>query len=108
YGWGLTTLWQRAGPARGVRLGQVACFAAGLSILILALLSPLDTLGARLFAAHMAQHELLMLIAAPLLVVGRPLATCLWAMPPRWRRWLGGVARGRRFAATWTTITAPT
>lgn len=108
YGWGLCTLWRRAGPARGVRRGQVACFAAGLATLILALMSPLDVLGAQLFSAHMAQHELLMLIAAPLLIIGRPVATGLWAMPPRWRRWAGGTARGRRFAAMWATITAPT
>jgi hypothetical protein len=40
-------------------------------------------LGGRLFSAHMVQHELLMVVAAPLLVMGRPLATWTWAFDRR-------------------------
>jgi cytochrome c oxidase assembly factor CtaG len=48
---------------------KVACFAAGLAAVVLALVSPLDTIGeTRLFGIHMAQH-LLLGDVAPLLVV---------------------------------------
>src|SRR5579884_3123123 len=48
-------------------------FVAGDAVLLLALLSPLDTLGdAYLFSAHMLQHLLLVLVAPPLLLVGIP------------------------------------
>jgi putative membrane protein len=107
YARGLRRLWAHAGVSRGIRAVQATFFAGGLATLILALVSPLDDLGTRLFAVHMAQHELLMLIAAPLLVLGRPIATWLWALPPTWRRSLGGVAKNATFAATWSAVTAP-
>jgi putative membrane protein len=47
--------------------------------LVLAVLSPLERISTRSFAAHMVQHEVLMLVAAPLLVLGRPLAA--WREP---------------------------
>src|ERR1700712_4216682 len=49
--------------------------------LLLALLSPLDRLSDLTFSAHMLQHELLMLLAAPLLVLSRPLPKYLRALP---------------------------
>jgi putative membrane protein len=45
-------------------------------------------MGSALFAAHMTQHEVLMLLAAPLLVLGRPLAPFLMALPVNLRRFL--------------------
>jgi cytochrome c oxidase assembly factor CtaG len=50
--------------------------------LVVALVSPLHPWGRALFAAHMTQHEILMLIAAPLLVLGRPMIAFLKALPP--------------------------
>lgn len=48
-------------------------FAAGIVVLLLALVSPLDTLGdTYLFSAHMLQHILLILIVPPLLLMGLP------------------------------------
>lgn len=81
YGKGTRRLWQRAGRYHGVTLRHVACFSAGWLTVVLALLSPLDWLSDFLFAAHMTQHELLMLVAAPLWVAGRPLVPLLWAVP---------------------------
>lgn len=78
-----TTRWQRV------------AYLAGWLVLGLALLSPIHRLGEVLFAAHMTQHELLMLIAAPLLVMGRPLAPMLMALPIGWRRPLGGLTQMR-------------
>jgi putative membrane protein len=48
-------------------------FSCGVLVLLLALATPLDTIGdTYLFTAHMLQHLLLVLIAAPLLLVGTP------------------------------------
>jgi putative membrane protein len=49
-----------------------ACFYAALTILLIALCSPLDALSEQLFWAHMVQHVLLMLVAAPMIVVAKP------------------------------------
>jgi cytochrome c oxidase assembly factor CtaG len=57
--------------------------------LAVAVASPLHQLGETLLSAHMVQHELLILVAAPLLVLSRPAATMLWAFPPRLRQRLG-------------------
>ena len=48
-------------------------FVAGLLVLFVALVSPLDTLGdTYLFSAHMVQHILLILVVPPLLIIGLP------------------------------------
>ena len=69
-------------PGRMVRAVH-ARVRSGWLALVFALCSPLDTLAAALFSAHMVQHETMMLIAAPLLVIGRPLAVWMWAFPRR-------------------------
>jgi len=69
---GVARLWRRAGRGRGIGAGGVACFALGWLAVAAALLSPLHHAAGRLLWAHMVQHELLMAVAAPLLVLGRP------------------------------------
>lgn len=64
-------------------------FVAGLGAAGLALLSPLDTVAAALASAHMVQHLLLVLVAAPLLAASRPAATLLAGTPTRVRRGIG-------------------
>jgi putative membrane protein len=86
---------------------QLLAFMAGCGTLAIALLSPLDTLSGALFSAHMAQHEALMLIAAPLCVAGRPLAVWLWALPRRARLAAGALVRARGFSRAWRWLTAP-
>jgi putative membrane protein len=104
---GLSRLWRRAGPGRGIARWQAASFAAGVLTLALALLSPIAWLSEQLFSAHMTQHELLMLIAAPLLVMGQPGLVALWSLSPagraRWSRW----TRRRATMSAWRTLTAP-
>jgi cytochrome c oxidase assembly factor CtaG len=107
YAGGLFRLWRRAGVGGGIRRWQAACFAAGWLALIAALLSPVDALGGILFSAHMAQHELLILVAAPLMVLGRPLAPMLWALPGAARETAGRWSRAPAFAAGWRRLTAP-
>jgi putative membrane protein len=107
YAIGLFSLWHASAPGRGVRAGEAACFTAGWLVLALALVSPLHPLGEVLFSAHMVQHELLMVVAAPLLVLGRPLVPYVWALPPRWRHSVAGVARAPAFRAAWSGLTRP-
>jgi len=97
----------RVGPDRGLRGWEVACFWAGWWTLVIALLSPLHPWGKVLFAAHMTQHELLMVAAAPLLVLGRPIVAFLFAIPIQDARQLARVVRQSRFQKTWRAITRP-
>ncbi|HEY9024743.1 MAG TPA: cytochrome c oxidase assembly protein [Burkholderiaceae bacterium] len=107
YALGLLALWRRAGTGHGIARWRAACFAAGWLALLLALASPLDSWSARLFSAHMLQHELLMVVAAPLLVLGRPLAVWTFALTPRMRRACGGALRAAAWRGTWRLITRP-
>jgi cytochrome c oxidase assembly factor CtaG len=86
---------------------QCLSFAAGWLALVAALISPLDALGGWLFSAHMLQHELLMIVAAPFLVLGRPLAVWLWAFSSQRRQRTARVARWPLVSAVWSTITHP-
>lgn len=105
---GVRALWTRAGTGRGVRVWRAACFAGGLVAIALALISPLDALDDVLFSAHMAQHLLLMIVAAPLLVLGEPVVAFLWALPPEWRRKVGRFWRRATGArAAWRLLTHP-
>ena len=86
---------------------ELACFAAGWVTLVVALVSPLHPWGAVLFSAHMTQHELLMLVAAPLLVLGRPIIPFLWALPRSSARSLAAWANQHAWQRFWNAITAP-
>ena len=80
YAAGLSSL--RAATARRGKLRKEAiCFTAGWLVLVIALLSPVHPLSSILFSVHMTQHELLMVVAAPLIVLGRPAVVLLWAFP---------------------------
>jgi len=103
---GIDALW-REQPGRGIRRWEARCFAAGWLTLVVALLTPIHALGEALFAAHMVQHELIMAIAAPLLVLGRPVIPLLWALPMHWRRRLGAFTATPAVRSTWRTITRP-
>lgn len=107
YALGLVRLWRRAGRARGVRLAEVGAFAAGWLVVVVALMSPLDAMGSALFSAHMVQHELLMIVAAPLLVLGRPLAVWIWAFPRGWRGSIGGYFHRAGWRVPWLALTSP-
>jgi putative membrane protein len=81
YSAGVSRVWKRAGAGHGVTTRQIAAFGAGWLTLWIALVSPLDALSSALFSAHMAQHLLLILVAAPLFVLARPLAAFSWGLP---------------------------
>lgn len=107
YAAGIVRLWRASARGRGIRLREAGAFAAGWMVLALALLGPLDTWAGRSFAIHMTQHEALMLVAAPLLVRGRPLAVWAWALSGGSRatthRWLTQSA----WRYVWRTFTRP-
>jgi putative membrane protein len=86
---GVRALWRSAGRGNVVARWQAVAFAAAMAGVAVALVSPLDRLGAVLFSAHMAQHVLLTLVAAPLLVLSSPVQTMAWGLPPHVRRLLG-------------------
>ena len=106
--------WYAAGWARvrrrardgGSPLGA-KWFVAGWLVLAGALLSPLHQAGERSFAAHMLEHELLMLVAAPLLVLSRPVGVALWALPHASRLAVARLGHRRTISTLWQTLTAP-
>jgi cytochrome c oxidase assembly factor CtaG len=102
YAAGVRRLWARAGR-RGIGIAQVTAFASGIGMLALAVVSPLHHVAERFLWAHMVQHELLMVVAAPLLVLGKPLQSFVWVQPVRVPRWLGDplVAWALHAAAIW-------
>lgn len=67
--------------ARAPSSARQTCFYAGLLGAVGALVSPLHGWSETLFAAHMTQHLVLMVIAGPLLVLGRPTAPFLAGLP---------------------------
>jgi cytochrome c oxidase assembly factor CtaG len=107
YATGYARLRRRSGPGRGELARRARLFCAGMAVLAAAALSPLHALGARSFTAHMAEHELIMLAAAPLLVLARPLAVLFWALPAALRRTLAAIPRSAAGAGTWRVITDP-
>ena len=109
YARGVHALCRQAGTGAGISRTRAVAFAVGWLASVVALLSPIDPLGGQLFSAHMVQHEILMLIAAPLLVVGRPIGAFLWGMPPLWRRrsWRACHRLGIQRCVRWLTRPAP-
>lgn len=65
--------WRLARGRRGPHppgAGRLALFGAGLAVILVALVSPLDQLGEQLLVMHMLQHILLLDIAPILLILG--------------------------------------
>lgn len=81
-------------PSEEMSRQRSVFFGGGLLAVLIAVASPLDAIGTALASAHMIQHLLLMLVAAPLLVLGRPGETMLRGAPYSVRK---GFGRTRRF-----------
>jgi putative membrane protein len=83
---------------------KIVFFLSSMTFLIIALISPLDPLSDRLSSAHMIQHMVIMMLAAPLFVSSSPLYYTIWALP-RFLRvrltpltgWFFGKSSGRYF-----------
>ncbi len=105
YGRGAIVLRRRTSRTPDSR--AIACFASGWVVLALALISPLHEISEQLFSAHMVQHELLMTVSAPLLVLGRPGIVMLWGLPSDARHRVGRLLRARALRATWRALVRP-
>jgi putative membrane protein len=79
YSVGVFRLWRRAAVGRGIGVWQAGSFVLAWLTLLGALSPPLDEWSEQLFAAHMLQHELLMVVAAPLMALSSPFAAVAWA-----------------------------
>jgi putative membrane protein len=108
YARGVRALWHSAGAGRGIPTWRVACFAGGIATLAIALLSPIDGVAAALFSVHMIQHMLLVVVAAPLLVLGDPGLASIWALRIGARRGVGAWWQRRRvLPAVWHALRRP-
>jgi putative membrane protein len=107
YAWGLATVWRRAGVGRGILRFQAAAFVAAALALIAALSSPMDEWSEQYLAAHMVQHELLMVVAAPLFAISAAGMAMLWAFPASIRQQTMTILRRPAMLAIWAGLTAP-
>jgi putative copper resistance protein D len=89
-----------------------AAFIGGLATIAVALMSGIERYDTTLFSVHMVQHQLLMLVAAPLLILAAPVTQLLRAASPGARsRWLLPVLHSSVVAGighpvvTWLTFT---
>jgi len=87
YSRGVRILWWRSGVGQVITVGQALAFNSGLTVLFIAFVSPLHALSADLFIAHMMQHLLLILLAAPLLLLGKAPVALRWAIPKEIQRY---------------------
>ncbi len=101
---GTRSLWRHAGPGRGIAYWQVACFFVAWLMLTIALISPFHQLAERLLTAHMIEHEMIMAVAAPLVILSRPLVAFIWATPIGVRRWCGSLVGLRPVVAVLAVV----
>lgn len=88
---------RKRGERRPLTPTKVVSMGAGLVVLVLTLISPLHALADRLISAHMLQHFLLMLVAAPLLVWGGTTTILMWSLPGPVRSAIGQLRMTRHF-----------
>jgi putative membrane protein len=81
--------WRAAKRLSDAEILRASCFAGALLAIVIALVSPLNALSDALASAHMVQHVLLVLVAAPLLVLSAPSATLLRGTPSPLQEALG-------------------
>jgi putative membrane protein len=99
--------WRLSRRARsGSGLARPAWALVALTALVVALLSPLDRLAEASFAAHMVQHMLLIMVAAPAWLLADPFPLLVWAVPHRWRPAIGRALRRKSGAGrAWRGLT---
>ena len=93
--WYLRAIGRLRRSASGWARWRTWSFVAGITVLLLALVSPVDVYSELLLSIHMIQHLLLTLVAPPLLLLGAPLTLAIRATSPARREKLLGILRGR-------------
>ena len=86
---------------------RASSFLAGLAVIAVALSPALDGAAGRRLSAHMVQHLLLMLAAAPLLVAARPGPWLVESLPVEARARLGRALHHRAWRAARRVVTHP-
>ena len=76
-------------------VARLGAWIAGVSLVVLASSPWLERMAERSFTGHMVQHLIVIIGAAPLLVMARPIHTALMA------GWIPPTAFGRRVSAAW-------
>jgi len=97
----------RRSPNRRNLVTQAVAFAGGTVVVGVSLLGPLDTASDESFSAHMLQHMLLMLVAAPLFVLAEPMPALLAGLPRDWRVAANRARRNHLARQGWHRITHP-
>lgn len=86
YARGALAIRRQVGWGRVITRWQAGAWTMGMVALAVAVASPLEGLAGTLFSAHMTQHVLLTVVAAPLLVLSRPTVPLLQGLPHGLRR----------------------
>lgn len=84
YAWGWRRL-RRDAPHFHFPRWHAWAFGGGIGLLLLSLVSPIDTYSDDLFWVHMLQHIMLVMLAPPLLLLGAPITLALRSASPRVR-----------------------
>ena len=103
----LYTLGGRGYSRAGREPCRTAAFVAGLATIVLALDSPIDADADQLFWAHMLQHVLLLTVAPPLILLGRPWPRMWRALPLRTRTRVGRALARSRWTAPVRALARP-
>jgi putative copper resistance protein D len=85
YAWAVREV-DRVHPLNPVPAWRTWAWYSGCAVLFVALASPIATYDTALFSAHMIQHLLMAMVAAPLLAIGAPITLLLRVSSPRTRR----------------------
>src|SRR5579875_3474105 len=85
----------RRHPARPWPAGRTLAFLLGLAVIAVATQSSIGAYDDVLFSAHMIQHVLLIMVAPPLLVFGRPVTLLLHASRNPLHTWVKRIIRSR-------------
>lgn len=85
YRWAVSAV-NRDHPRNPVPRWRTWAWYGGLLVLVIALASPIATYDTTLFSAHMIQHLLMTMLAAPLLAMGAPITLLLRVSSPQTRR----------------------
>jgi len=100
--------------ARGARLGRrrwpghrSLLFSLGLVAILVALVSAIDFYAQDLFSIHMAQHMLLTVVAAPLLLLGHPVRPLLRGIPRALRRAVRPIVANRIARGVFHVVRSP-